>query len=219
MFPSVENNPQQKLWDAILILRKSSVNNTTCLQQKSVPPALSSTWFAVNLPCITVHKKVIDVSKCYASHCWHFKGNICLLWIECKIAIRLNRVQKGLTTESVDTFLTLSVIRLDIVLIFHRRLLLTGTPLQNNLMELWSLMHFLMPNVFQSHREFKEWFSNPVTGMIEGNSEYNESLIKRLHKVSVYCYRLILGSKVNRWNFAQKSYKKFSFLLVCACKN
>lgn len=63
--------------------------------------------------------------------------------------------------------------------------MLTGTPLQNNLMELWSLMHFLMPNVFQSHREFKEWFSNPVTGMIEGNSEYNESIIKRLHKVSL----------------------------------
>ncbi|XP_067010530.2 helicase domino [Anabrus simplex] len=65
----------------------------------------------------------------------------------------------------------------------QRRLLLTGTPLQNNLMELWSLMHFLMPNVFQSHKEFKEWFSNPVAGMIEGNSEYNESIIKRLHKV------------------------------------
>lgn len=28
-----------------------------------------------------------------------------------------------------------------------RRLLLTGTPLQNDLMELWSLMHFLMPQV------------------------------------------------------------------------
>lgn len=65
----------------------------------------------------------------------------------------------------------------------EQRLLLTGTPLQNNLMELWSLMHFLMPHVFQSHREFREWFSNPMTGMIEGNSEYNESIIKRLHKV------------------------------------
>jgi helicase SWR1 len=31
---------------------------------------------------------------------------------------------------------------------------LTGTPLQNDLMELWSLMHFLMPHVFQSHQEF-----------------------------------------------------------------
>ncbi|KAH9503913.1 hypothetical protein Btru_064133 [Bulinus truncatus] len=65
----------------------------------------------------------------------------------------------------------------------QRRLLLTGTPLQNSLMELWSLMHFLMPNVFQSHSEFKEWFSNPLTGMIEGSQEYNESLVRRLHKV------------------------------------
>ncbi|KAM4606834.1 helicase SRCAP isoform 2-T3 [Discoglossus pictus] len=65
----------------------------------------------------------------------------------------------------------------------QRRLLLTGTPLQNSLMELWSLMHFLMPHVFQSHREFKEWFSNPLTGMIEGSQEYNEGLIRRLHKV------------------------------------
>ncbi|XP_013379688.1 helicase SRCAP [Lingula anatina] len=65
----------------------------------------------------------------------------------------------------------------------QRRLLLTGTPLQNNLMELWSLMHFLMPHVFQSHREFKEWFANPLSGMIEGSQEYNENLIRRLHKV------------------------------------
>uniref|UniRef100_H2YBN3 Uncharacterized protein n=1 Tax=Ciona savignyi TaxID=51511 RepID=H2YBN3_CIOSA len=65
----------------------------------------------------------------------------------------------------------------------QRRLLLTGTPLQNNLMELWSLMHFLMPHVFQSHREFKEWFSNPMTGMIEGSQEFNEKIIRRLHKV------------------------------------
>ena len=50
-------------------------------------------------------------------------------------------------------------------------------------MELWSLMHFLMPNVFESHRDFKEWFSNPLTGMVEGSAEYNDGLIKRLHKV------------------------------------
>ncbi len=45
-------------------------------------------------------------------------------------------------------------------------------------------MHFLMPHVFASHRDFKEWFSNPMTGMIEGSREYNEDLIRRLHKVS-----------------------------------
>ena len=65
----------------------------------------------------------------------------------------------------------------------RRRLLLTGTPLQNNLMELWSLMHFLMPHIFQSHSDFKEWFCNPVNNMIEGSSELNESLISRLHGV------------------------------------
>lgn len=64
-----------------------------------------------------------------------------------------------------------------------RRLLLTGTPLQNNLMELWSLMHFLMPNVFASHNEFRSWFVNPVTGMIDGTQEYDETVIRRLHKV------------------------------------
>ena len=67
----------------------------------------------------------------------------------------------------------------------QRRLLLTGTPLQNNLMELWSLMHFLMPTVFASHTDFKEWFSNPLTGMVEGSQEYNESIVKRLHQVCV----------------------------------
>ena len=64
-----------------------------------------------------------------------------------------------------------------------RRLLLTGTPLQNNLMELWSLLHFLMPHIFESHKEFKDWFSNPVTGMIEGTETVNQDIIERLHKI------------------------------------
>lgn len=65
----------------------------------------------------------------------------------------------------------------------QRRLLLTGTPLQNNLMELWSLMHFLMPHVFASHRQFNHWFNNPFKSMIEKSNEVNEQLITRLHKV------------------------------------
>ncbi|WPT11241.1 Protein PHOTOPERIOD-INDEPENDENT EARLY FLOWERING 1 [Picochlorum sp. SENEW3] len=64
-----------------------------------------------------------------------------------------------------------------------RRLLITGTPLQNDLMELWSLMHFLMPQVFASHAQFKDWFSNPLTGMVEGSAEYNKAIVHRLHSV------------------------------------
>jgi len=65
----------------------------------------------------------------------------------------------------------------------ERRLLLTGTPLQNNLMELWALMHFLMPHIFQSHSEFRDWFSAPLTSMIEGKEAVNQALIQRLHGV------------------------------------
>jgi ATP-dependent DNA helicase len=38
------------------------------------------------------------------------------------------------------------------------RLLLTGTPLQNNLAELWSLLNFLMPEIFNDLGAFEEWF-------------------------------------------------------------
>ena len=40
-----------------------------------------------------------------------------------------------------------------------------------------------MPSVFSSHTDFKEWFSNPLTGMVEGSQEYSETIVRRLHKV------------------------------------
>ncbi|KAG2225016.1 hypothetical protein INT45_003216, partial [Circinella minor] len=75
-----------------------------------------------------------------------------------------------------------------------RRLLLTGTPLQNNLMELWSLLYFLMPNGvsesmpigFASQKEFQEWFSHPVDRMIEGQQGMDadsRAAIQKLHTV------------------------------------
>eukprot|EP00466_Bigelowiella_natans_P020543 jgi/Bigna1/38226/e_gw1.24.8.1 len=65
----------------------------------------------------------------------------------------------------------------------ERRLLLTGTPLQNNVTELWSLMHFLMPHVFQSQKEFQDWFADPVKNMVEGKETMDKTVISRLHKV------------------------------------
>ncbi|XP_017958573.2 chromatin-remodeling complex ATPase chain Iswi-like [Drosophila navojoa] len=61
---------------------------------------------------------------------------------------------------------------------FHstNRLLLTGTPLQNNLHELWALLNFLRPDVFNSSEDFDEWFNtNSCLG--------DESLVGRLHAV------------------------------------
>ncbi len=42
---------------------------------------------------------------------------------------------------------------------FQQALLLTGTPLQNNLHELWSLLNFLMPDVFKSSEKFDKAFN------------------------------------------------------------
>ncbi|CAK0787464.1 hypothetical protein CVIRNUC_010684 [Coccomyxa viridis] len=43
-----------------------------------------------------------------------------------------------------------------------RRLLLTGTPLQNELSELWSLLNLLLPEVFDDKATFAEWFGDAL---------------------------------------------------------
>ncbi|KAJ7312620.1 P-loop containing nucleoside triphosphate hydrolase protein [Mycena albidolilacea] len=41
------------------------------------------------------------------------------------------------------------------------RILLTGTPLHNNLAELWSLLNFILPDILSDVEAFQEWFSLP----------------------------------------------------------
>ena len=37
------------------------------------------------------------------------------------------------------------------------RLILSGTPLQNNLKELWSLLNFILPDIFDDLATFEQW--------------------------------------------------------------
>ncbi|KAL0979957.1 hypothetical protein UPYG_G00192090 [Umbra pygmaea] len=67
-----------------------------------------------------------------------------------------------------------------------RRLLLTGTPLQNKLPELWALLNFLLPTIFKSCNTFEQWFNAPfaMTGeRVDLNEEETILIIRRLHKV------------------------------------
>merc|ERR1719295_2015109 len=66
------------------------------------------------------------------------------------------------------------------------RLLLTGTPLQNKLPELWALLNFLLPSIFKACNTFEQWFNAPfaITGeKVELNEEETILIIRRLHKV------------------------------------
>ncbi|XP_052312599.1 chromatin structure-remodeling complex protein SYD isoform X31 [Populus trichocarpa] len=70
------------------------------------------------------------------------------------------------------------------------RLLLTGTPLQNNLEELWALLNFLLPNIFNSAEDFSQWFNKPFESNGDNSAdeallseEENLLIINRLHQV------------------------------------
>ncbi|KAK9371107.1 SNF2 family N-terminal domain-containing protein [Lipomyces kononenkoae] len=68
------------------------------------------------------------------------------------------------------------------------RLILTGTPLQNNLPELWALLNFALPKIFNSVKSFDEWFNTPFANTggqdkMELSEEETLLIIRRLHKV------------------------------------
>lgn len=57
----------------------------------------------------------------------------------------------------------------------RNRLLITGTPLQNNLHELWALLNFLLPDVFGDSEAFDQWFS--------GQNADQDTVVQQLHRV------------------------------------
>eukprot|EP00891_Asterochloris_glomerata_P009938 jgi/Astpho2/9938/e_gw1.00152.85.1_t len=70
-----------------------------------------------------------------------------------------------------------------------RRLLLTGTPLQNELQELWSLLNLLLPEVFDDKGQFGEWFGETIGKEGPGGkdswleTEKRVVVINRLHQI------------------------------------
>ena len=57
----------------------------------------------------------------------------------------------------------------------RNRLLITGTPLQNNLHELWALLNFLLPDVFGDAEAFDQWFTT--------QNQDQDTVVQQLHKV------------------------------------
>ncbi|KIW97294.1 uncharacterized protein Z519_02686 [Cladophialophora bantiana CBS 173.52] len=101
----------------------------------------------------------------------------------------------------------------------RNRLLLTGTPIQNNMQELWALLHFIMPTLFDSHDEFSDWFSKDIESHAQSNTKLNQDQLKRLHMIlKPFMLRRVkahvqkeLGDKVEKDVFCELTYRQRAY--------
>ncbi|CDO94279.1 unnamed protein product [Kluyveromyces dobzhanskii CBS 2104] len=99
------------------------------------------------------------------------------------------------------------------------RLLLTGTPLQNNLGELWSLLNFILPNIFSDFEIFNKWFdftdlnlessSEKLNKII--NDELEKNLISNLHTI----LKPFLLRRLKRIVLADSLPPKREYIITC----
>ncbi|GAO19343.1 hypothetical protein UVI_02008730 [Ustilaginoidea virens] len=121
--------------------------------------------------CITSYQLVLQDQQVFKRRRWHF------MVLDEAHNIKNFKSQRWQTLLGFNT---------------KARLLLTGTPLQNNLTELWSLLFFLMPaengvGGFADLQEFQDWFHKPESQILEsGRDQMDEeakAIISKLHKV------------------------------------
>ncbi|GJE94671.1 SNF2 family N-terminal domain-containing protein [Phanerochaete sordida] len=106
--------------------------------------------------------------------------------------------------------------RWNILLMFRsfRRLLLTGTPLQNNLTELWALLQFLMSGTnFANLKEFADWFANPLEKAIEMGTVLDDEVQERVGKLHSVL-RPYLLRRLKR-DVEKELPSKFEHLVMC----
>jgi helicase SWR1 len=124
--------------------------------------------------CITSYQLVLQDVNSFKRRQWHYM-----------ILDEAHNI-KNFRSDRWQTMMTFNT---------HSRLLLTGTPLQNNLTELWSLLFFLRSGSnngedddgFAGLEQFSEWFKNPVSSILnhgrEIMTEDDKKQVEKLHKV------------------------------------
>ena len=121
--------------------------------------------------CITSYQMVLQDQQVFRRRRWHY------MILDEAHNIKNFKSQRWQTLLGFNT---------------HSRLLITGTPLQNNLTELWSLLYFLAPpengeGGFVDLKEFHNWFARPESQILENGREQLDdearAIIAKLHKV------------------------------------
>ncbi|KAJ2232119.1 TATA-binding protein-associated factor mot1 [Coemansia sp. RSA 1722] len=92
-------------------------------------------------------------------------------------------LDEGHVIKNARTKLTMAVKRIQA----RRRLILSGTPVQNNVVELWSLFDFLMPGFLGTERQFNEQYGKPILASRDAKQMSQqqisgETALKQLHK-------------------------------------
>ncbi|XP_069071437.1 E1A-binding protein p400 isoform X6 [Pleurodeles waltl] len=90
----------------------------------------------------------------------------------------------------------------------QRRLLLRDTPLQNTMMELWTMVHFLIPGISRSYLDF------PVKAGSEENQDYGHKVVIRLHRMT---QPFIL--RRSKRDVERQLTKKYEHVLKCRLSN
>ncbi|KAK5239153.1 swr1 complex component, partial [Exophiala xenobiotica] len=123
--------------------------------------------------CITSYQLVLQDANSFKRRRWHYM-----------ILDEAHNI-KNFRSERWQTMMTFNT---------RARLLLTGTPLQNNLTELWSLLFFLHygqenqgeDDAFAGLKEWSEWFKRPVESILEHGrqvlDEEDREQVAKLHK-------------------------------------
>ncbi|EXJ85363.1 adenosinetriphosphatase [Capronia coronata CBS 617.96] len=124
--------------------------------------------------CITSYQLVLQDANSFKRRRWHYM-----------ILDEAHNI-KNFRSERWQTMMTFNT---------RARLLLTGTPLQNNLTELWSLLFFLHygqenhgeDDAFAGLKEWSEWFKRPVESILEHGRQVldqeDKQQVAKLHKV------------------------------------
>ncbi|CAN4106608.1 unnamed protein product [Withania somnifera] len=175
----------KKIWGPFLVVAPASVLNNWADEIGRFCPDLKTLPYWGGLQERVVLRKNINPKRLYRRDAgFHILITSYQLLVSDEKYFRRVKWQYMVLDEA-QAIKSASSIRWKTLLSFNcrNRLLLTGTPVQNNMAELWALLHFIMPTLFDSHEQFNEWFSKGIENHAEHGGSLNEHQLSRLHAI------------------------------------
>ncbi|OAY40386.1 chromatin-remodeling ATPase INO80 isoform X2 [Manihot esculenta] len=176
---------EKNIWGPFLVVAPASVLNNWADEISRFCPDLKTLPYWGGIHERTILRKNINPKRLYRREAgFHILITSYQLLVSDEKYFRRVKWQYMVLDEA-QAIKSSSSIRWKTLLSFNcrNRLLLTGTPIQNNMAELWALLHFIMPTLFDSHEQFNEWFSKGIENHAEHGGTLNEHQLNRLHAI------------------------------------